>query len=488
MRDRWLILLLVSFAGGCAPSAVLTFPRQPLNDAGDHVWYDVSRDGRGDFALRRDAATARIDAVCYDDDEDGLVDRAYKLADYAGGRVPHLIVLLDSVPYAAVDARYQAGDFRWFEPPRKVIAPFPSLTEVCFTALLHAPPLPGMIDQYVHPTAGRRNGLWRRATGYRQPWERRLHYHSGFAEQGLVYLNPRPWLAAEMERVRRALDANPGRVTLAYVTSASGMLCKYGADGCRDVLDAARQLCLQVLYERQGAVKITLVADHGHNFAPSENVRLDEVLAAAGFNVGGRVRGDRDVAVEINGLVTYAGVHTRKPSAVADACLARKEVELATYVEGEAVVVRSAAGRAVLECAAGRVRYRPDPADVLGYGDVIARMKAAGRMSAAGFADDAAWLEFTHDHAWPDAPRRLWDAFHGTAATTPTVMLSLRDGYCAGLAKFARMVRMASSHGGLNQANSAAFVMTMTAPGTTPVRTRDVMRTVEPEYKFDVKR
>jgi len=40
-----------------------------------------------------------------------------------------------------------------------------------------------------------------------------------------------------MERIRRALDASPDRVCIAYATSASGMMCKYAGQGCEEILD-----------------------------------------------------------------------------------------------------------------------------------------------------------------------------------------------------------------------------------------------------------
>jgi hypothetical protein len=480
----WMGMLLVLCAGGCTPSPRLTFPRAPLADSGDVVTYDTNRDGKADFGLLKEGG--RVVAVAYDDDEDGRWDRTYRLADYANERVPHLIVMLDSIPFEPVRARYAAGGFRWMDPPQKVISPFPSLTEVCYSELLHAPPLPGMVDTYYTRQKGLHSG-WNRVGGFEEPWERRLDYHATMVEQGMAYLNPEPWHALEMERVRRALDEAPDRVCIAYVTSASGMMCKYADRGCREILDDVQQLCLQVLYERQGAVKISLMADHGHNLRESTNVHLEEVLREAGFRPGDEVRGDDDVVVELNGLVTYAGVHTRRPARVAAALVARDPVELAIYQEGEAVVVRDAEGSARIECREGRLKYTPADQDVLGYGWVVDRLAAAGKVRD-GFVADDDWFAATVDHPWPDAPRRIWDAFHGRTASHPAVMVVMRDGWCAGLERFEKVVRMASTHGGLNQVNSATFVMTMTGRTSGPLRTGEVLGVLEPGHVFNVKR
>lgn len=481
----WTGMLLIVIGGaGCTPSARLTFPRAPMADSGDIVTYDTDGNGKADFGLLKEGG--RVVALTYDDDEDGRWDRTYRLADHANERVPHLIVLLDSIPFERVAARYEAGDFRWMDAPQKVIAPFPSLTELCYSDLLHAPPLPGMVDTFYTRENGQHSG-WKRVGGFEEPWERRLDYHASMSEQGLAYLNPRPWHAVEMERVRRALDASPDRICIAYVTSASGMMCKYAARGCEEILDDVRQLCLQVLYERQGAVKISLIADHGHNLVESTNVHLDEVLKRAGFRPGDAIRDNDDVVLELNGLVTYAGVHTRQPARVAAALVARDEVELAMYQDGEAVVVRDRAGSARIECRQGRLRYVPVNRDVLGYAAVAERLAAEGK-APDGFVADDDWFAATVDHPWPDAPRRIWDAFHGRAASHPEVMLSMRDGSCAGLASFEKLIRMASTHGGLNQVNSATFVMTMTGRTSRPMRTRDVLGVLEPGHVFNVKR
>jgi len=43
---------------------------------------------------------------------------------------------------------------------------------------------------------------------------------------------------------------------------------------------------------------------------------------------------------------------------------------------------------------------------------------------------------------------------------------------------------MASTHGGLNQVNSAAFVMSMTHRMNSPKRTGEVLQTLEPDLQL----
>jgi preprotein translocase subunit SecF len=478
------VFALAAAAIGCsAPKGRLTFPAAPIVKEANVEWYDVHHDGTRGFGVGYDAS-GNVDRLLYADGADGAHRREYHLADYPNGSVPHVILLLDSIPYETMAERYRAGDFHWFGPPQKMIAPFPSLTEVCYTAILRAPPLLGVIEDYYDPRDQQRKSMtWRRVGGYSEPWERRLDYHIGMAGQGWSFLHPEEWYAAELEASRRAIEESPSRVPIVYCSSAASLVCKRGRPGAEQVLDGAQQLCLQLLYERRGAIKISMMADHGHNYVPSRNVSLSNMLKAAGFHPADRIASDRDCVIEMNSLVTCNGVHTRRPAEVATALCARDPVEVALYQEGDRSIICTRAGRAAIDCREGRLRYVPIDADVLGYAPLIARLKAEGKMSPDGFADDATWFRETLDHPWPNVPRRAWDALHGRFINPPDVILSLKDGYYAGYPRYEHFIKMQSTHGGLNQINSATFVMTMTGRLSEAVRHEDVLSVLEPNFE-----
>ncbi len=483
---RYLYLCIA--LNGCAPlGPKLTFPSAAIKQTENETWYDVDRDGRSDFGLHRDGQ-GRVASIAYDDDEDGNADRVYRLADDANGAVPHVIILLDSVPFDLMKERWDRGDFCWFDPPVKVIAPFPSLTELCYTRVLRAPALAGMTDEYYDVRSKEiHRGFRDRARGTRQPWERRLTYSANFFEASLTYLDPRAWLPIEMERMRRAVDASPDRVTFVYAVTASGMACKFGRAGIEETLDAAKQLCLQLLYERHGAIKISMMADHGHNLAPSQSAQraMEKAISESGFTVAKKLSHDRDVLFELAALVTYVGLRTVHPAEVAASVTRAKEVELAAYLRGNSVIVRDAQGSAAIDFRDGSFRYKVIDKDVLGYQPIIATLKPR----ADGFITDTDWFQATVDHQYPDGPRRLWDAFHGMVKSPPDVMVTLKDGCYAGKASLERFITMKSTHGSLNQKNSATFLMTMTrrtcaATNTGgALRSSDVLEKIEPGYE-----
>ena len=66
-------------------------------------------------------------------------------------------------------------------------------------------------------------------------------------------------------------------------------------------------------------------------------------------------------------------------------------------------------------------------------------------------------------------------------------MLTLKDGFCSGEVALPHFITMRSTHGGLNQINSATFLMTMTGRSAKPLRSKDIMPTIEPGYVVPVR-
>ena len=464
----------------------LTFPRTPLHTNEQGRFYDVHHTGKADFAILKDE-TGRLNMLAYDDDGDGRFDRYYRLSDYANQDVPHLVVMIDSMPYRMVAKRYEAGEWGWFYPPQKVIPPFPSMSIVIFNDIVHGPPLPGAIERYYdRRTDSVNNQMIALAFGYHHPWQYRLNFFDEkYWQIGMMYLNPRPWYQYELAGSKKAADESLNPVTLAYLVSGSGMASKYGEKGINEALDQIEQFCMQLLYERRGAIKISILSDHGHNLTPSTNITSDicETLRRAGFNLADRIKNaSRDVFVEVDGLATYFGVCTTQSKKVADVLLSRPEVQLALYQEGESVMIRDAKSIAAITCHGTSLKYTPITGDVLGYQPLLQRLASEGKVDAAGFVEDQVWLEETRDHEWPDVPRRAWDAFHRQVVNPASVMFTLQDGYCAGYGSLDKWIAMASTHGGLNQINSDAVIMTMTGPIPTVLRSRDVLPAIEPRY------
>jgi len=489
MKFSKLLFLTVIFVltSGCAATKHLAFPDRDPASTQKEIRYDVNGNGISDFALRADAHD-NMSILAYDDDEDGRYERIYNINDYATGDVPHLIILLDSIPYQCVLDKYLAGSFKWFPPPQKVIAPFPSLTDVAFNRLVHAPPRAGTNNRhYDHRTNSMSTSYWDQMEGSKRDWEYYIDYSTPFITMGLGFIKPREIYRGELEQIKQTLDQSLSRVTIVYLASSAGMVCKYGRQGAYECLDGVERLCLQLLWERQGAIKISIMADHGHNLMKSKFLSLQNILNDAGFRVQDKIESDSDIVMDTEGLVTYVGIHTRRPSAVADALLKLSQTELTLYMEGDRVIVRNAMGSAAIEKKRGKLRYVPIDYDVLDYQPVIDALKKSDQIDAEGFASADAWFAITVDHEFPDAPPQIWNAFHGMVVCTPDLMVTLHDGYHNGFTLFESFIDMASTHGGLNQINCATFLLSMTGRATGPLRTREVLKVIEPDYVPAVK-
>lgn len=476
------LIIFYIFMAGCTGSKQLIFPRAPLDRTAREIRYDVNGNNRADFALQADGDN-RSTILAYDVTEDSRYDRTYRINDYAPGTVPHLIILLDSIPFQYVLDFYNAGHFSWFPPPQKVIAPFPTLSAVIFNQMLHAPPLIGTNNYYYDQrTNAMSSRFWEHTKGEKDTWQRYLHYDADYLTEVTGFLKTRQVYQRELECIKRTFDSSPDRITVVYAISSAGMVCRYGLQGIRECLEELERLCLQLLWERQGALKISITSDHGHNLMKSEFVPLSSILADAGFKVRDKIETANDVVIDTEGLVTYAGLHTQRPQAVADVLLKQSRVQLAMYLEADRVIVRDDKGSAAIEKKNGRLRYIPVDRDVLSYSPIIDALSALGKVDREGFAAEDDWFAATVDHTWPDAPSRIWDAFHGSVICPSDLMITLNDGYMSGIPLFKSFITMASSHGGLNQVNSATFLLSMTGRAVRPLRTRDILKAIEPEY------
>jgi hypothetical protein len=488
-RLLFALLAAASLAAGCSsPSARLTFPA-PMEGTTGRT-YDISGDGAADFAVLG-GGPGRPPTLAYNDDADGAWDRLYNLAEFDEGPLPHLIVMVDSVPYQEVRDRWEGAGWWWFDEPRPVIAPIPTMSGVIFSRITGAPPLDAPVNRHYNARAGRkRDMLWERVFGHENPWQQRTHYRAKYWENGLAFLEPRQWYGAELARAKRTFDESPDPVTIVYIASAAAMLSKHGKEGLDEVLDGLEQLSLQLLYERQGAVRISMLSDHGHSLVPVERIDLEPALEAAGFTPSRRIGSDADVVIDHDGLVNYTGLHTRRPAAVADALLTVPAVNLLCYLEVDRVIVRTPDGRCAIERQEGRGLLRMEliEGDPLGYRPVIDAMQAEGLMTTDGFASPDAWFEATWRHEWPDMPARLWNAFHGAIVHTPTIMLTVRDGFCVGPKSLEKYIDMQSTHGGFDQRHSAAFLVTGAGRAPRPAyRSHEVLPAIEPRYNSMVR-
>jgi hypothetical protein len=363
---------------------------------------------------------------------------------------------------------YEDGHLRVFHPPAVVIPPYPVMTDLALEDAFGYMPCEGFEAKYFSRSRRHvRGGTSEYLAGRNEPFVRLIALRGEPLDDALAYLRPKPLFEKELNQTKRVWDRREHHEVVAYLVSTAALGSRLGKEGQLMALRGCERLIHQVMFEAGGLVKVTLFADHGQTNVLCKSAGLDERLRSKGWRLVGRLRGDRDVVLIKFGLVTYAAFNARRPRELAQDLAAFEPVELASWVEGDAVHVRGRGGHATIRSADGETfEYRRLSGDPLKLGELVAGDRADGR----------AVLKATvaKRHEYPDPLYRLWRAHLGLVENPPDVIVSLDDRYYNGKGFFAEAVTMASTHGGLNRANSATFIMSTAAAIEGPLRSEDI--------------
>jgi hypothetical protein len=441
--------------------------------------FDTNNDGNLDFwQYQHDG---RKTALAFADDA-GNPGPRIDLDDLDPASVPHFIIAMDGVPFELVQELHEAGSFRLFYPPARVICCFPSMTDLALSELFQTGRcLAYQATYYDRARGAMSDGNATYLGGKNCPWLAKMDYRCSFWWDVKVYLDPQSVFDHELDgmmKTFRAVDTN--REACAYSVGTAGLGTRGGRQAILEYLQTIDRLCEQLVYERKGRVKITLTADHGHNLVVNKRLTLDDVLKECGYRKTKAVRGPKDVVAVAYGLVTYAALFTQDPQGVAGCLVNHEAVEFACYPEGDAVVVRTADEFARIRKGSQGFTYDASEGDPLRIVPILDDLRAAGHVSETGEVDGDAMFAATIDHYYPDPLRRVWDAFHELVDNPPDVIVNFRDGVCHGSGFFYAMVgQMTSTHGSLNRMNSTTFAMTMLGELPEAMSSRDVYPALE---------
>ncbi|HPD28511.1 MAG TPA: hypothetical protein PLL20_00835 [Phycisphaerae bacterium] len=474
---------VVSALVGCAlpgPGPEL-FPVTPMVvrvgvDGSVEQGYDTTGDGKADCSERVNA-TGVVEAIRFDDNKDGCLDDRdawVVLADVPEQERRHLIMILDSVPFAMVESLWAEGRFRLFSQPSRVISPFPVMTDLCLSDFFGVSPCPGVESEYFDGEQ-LRNGYVAYASKENVPWMDLVDWHLEPATHVSVYLGAKKWYLHELRQVQEHFRGSGGPRVIAYIVGTSALGARVGRDGHQAGLIQLDRFCRQLVFESRGRVRISLLSDHGHHYSSSKRIPLSRLLAEFGYRPGRGLERSGDVVVPEFGMVSCAVIHTREAAEVARDVLGIEGVELTAYRDAsDNLVVLSRTGRARITHSAGRFAYRADFGDPLDLLPIYASLRAEGKVDADGFAGDGVLKEATATHSYPDVVHRLWRAFHGLVQHTPDVLVSTQDGYHCGSAFMSSIVHLTAAHGNLRRPSSTGFSMSMNGRLPEMVRMEDL--------------
>lgn len=367
-----------------------------------------------------------------DVDGDGRIDRIHTV-DPGGHvvgvvRAPEpgsdpertVVVAIDAVPYALFAKLQKEGLFAEFFPAARMIAPYPSLTNVGYTAILKTAPVLGYEDRYFDPAANRTRGgvsdrLFNRYKGV-------APFHEVFAWEpphlwGVgIYYFPGTISRAELRKIQGILHESDEKELVLYFGGTDALGHVRGWKGLEEYLRVVERVVRGFLAAGGGTRRVVLFSDHGTSEVPSQMVEVKKALEANGFKVRKRIDGPGDVVAPGYGLVGSMQLYTLcgEEEAVARAVVQAEGVDFAFWRDGDGTAAVSADGR-------------HDPLDRP--------------------ADE-----------YPDLRRRVEQAARNHTAHPAHVFVSLKDGWHYGSGLFDFLANMKGTHGSARATSTLGFV------------------------------
>jgi len=470
-RSIWQIVALTAMLAGC--SSVPQFPQRAMkvhidSDGSRLLTFDTNNDGKCDY-WQRLTLTGRKDQLRFAG-TDTKAQEIVSLQSVDNDSVPHFIIALDGVPYPLVQELYDQGCFRLFYRPAKVVSSFPGMTDLAFQRIFGGrQPISYQATHFDRNKNRLVGGNDTYLSGGAANWASMLDYRCSFTLDAVAYIMPEMVFEHELDSIMDVFRKTKHGTAMVYSVATAGLGTRGGREAILKYLRTIDQFCEQIVYERRGQVKITLLADHGHNMSGRGRVTFDRLLKEAGYNLTDRLEKPRDVVTVQYGLVTYADFCTDDPAGVARVILQEPATTLAFYRSDNAIVVESLEGKAIIRHSPDndKYSYTAEKDDPLQLKEIIAQLNQQGKVDADGFIDERTFFDATLNHIYPDPLRRVWQGLNDLTAQPADLIVCLRDGWVHGSSFFHAMIGGATStHGSLNQINSVTFAMTMR--GTLP--------------------
>jgi hypothetical protein len=476
----WHVVALAAMMAGC--SSVPQFPQRAMrvqidSDGSKLLTFDTNGDGKCDYWQRQNLA-GRKDQLHFAAGDAGP-DEILSLQSVDNDAVPHFIIALDGVPYPLVQELYDQGCFRLFYRPAKVVSSFPGMTDLAFQQIFGgSQPVSYQATHFDRQKNRLIGGNDTYLSGEAANWASKLNYRCSFTLDAVAYLMPEMVFEHELDSIMAVFRKTKQGTVIVYSVATAGLGTRGGREAILKYLRTIDQFCEQIVYERRGQVKITLLADHGHNMSGRGRVTFDRLLKETGYNLTDRLEKPIDVVTVQYGLVTYADFFTDDPAGVARVILQEPATTLAFYRQGDTIVAESIEGKAIIRHSPDndKYSYTAEKDDPLQLKEIIAQLNQQGKVDADGFIDERAFFDATLNHIYPDPLRRVWQGLDDLVAQPADLIVCLKDGWVHGSSFFHVMIGGATStHGSLNQINSVTFVMTMRGELPKALRLEEVM-------------
>jgi len=350
----------------------------------------------------------------------GIVERVTRAPTPGSDPERTLILAIDGIPYDMFASLQREGRFRGFFPASRMLAPFPSLTDVSFTALLRTAPSAAYEDKYYDRSAGEvRGGLSERIGGdYRAlaPFHALFDWEQPGTWGGAVYLVPGRVAEAELIKAAEFIRESDDPELVVYLGSTDGLGHEEGWEALRRHLRRIDETLTGLLAEGLGSRRVVLLSDHGMSDGGSLRFDLERAVEDGGYRLADRIETPADVVVPAYGLIGSIQLYTAcgEEENVARAIVAVEGADFAAWLEGDRVEAVDAGGST-------------DPLD-------------------------------RPAELYPDLRRRVFAGLRYPTPHPANVFVSLEGGWHYGLALFEPFVSLAGTHGSASYRQSVGFM------------------------------
>jgi hypothetical protein len=365
--------------------------------------------------LDGDARVDRIETI-----EKGRVARVAR-APLPGSKPARTVVIaIDAVPYAVFARLQREGLFREFFPAARMVAPFPSLTNVGYTAILRTAPVLGYEDKYYDPVGNRVGGgvFDRLGNRYKDvaPFHEIFDWEPPHLWGVAIYYFPMTISRKELRKIEEILHSSEDEELVLYFGGTDALGHVRGWKGFEDCLRLVDQVVRGFLAAGGAERRVVLFSDHGTTAVPSRRIDLGAALERSGFRLRSRLERPGDVVAPAYGLVGAIPLYTRcgEEAAVASAVARAPGVEFAAWREGDGVRAVSGDGRA-------------DPLD-------------------------------RPEDRYPDLRARVEKGLRSYVVHPASVIVSLADGWHYGSGLFDALAFMKGTHGSATADSTVGFV------------------------------
>jgi hypothetical protein len=411
-----------------------------------------------------------------------------------------VLIGVDGLSLKAFSAARQQGLFRAFENSSAHIAPFPTMTDLSWSTLTKTAEIFGpsgrirsveatYFDESTESIQGDPRDYYQRLAFPKYYLNAFQNFYSPYLE-GLMYFPTKEMAKTEIDNVIDSILKSKESLITGYIGGVDSTAHTQGDrlfPVLRD-LDAGLNRLLSQFAQRQQPVEVILVSDHGNvgRFREGEKeqellpVDIKPILERAGFNSVQQLQKDKDVAIPLLALGTWAPVYLKNRQHI-DALIRAidKEIwfDMAIYLRRNSpthlVLEVTGAGGNVAQVIFDKTKKRYYYQTIVGNPlelpeEVVSTENRKIPISPSDV------LTLTQQTPYPDSIKRLVESASNKNFDFPDVILTLRDGYFMqnSLGSFTKMYR---THGSLSTASSLGILTSTQRALPAMIRTEDIL-------------